>query len=116
VWPIDRTDQFSDWMSQLDADAKEALLKSLLILHEIGPSLGRPYVDTVKESRHKNMKELRVQNKLRVLRIFFAFDPDRSAILLIGGDKRGDRRFYQQMIPIADALLDKHLEKWRKRK
>ncbi|MBI4691711.1 MAG: type II toxin-antitoxin system RelE/ParE family toxin, partial [Nitrospirae bacterium] len=60
--------------------------------------------------------ELRVQNKQRIFRIFFAFDPDRSAILLIGGDKKGDSQFYQRMIPIADALLDKHLEKWRKEK
>ena len=59
------------------------------------------------------MKELRIQNRQRLFRILFAFDPDRQAILLVGGDKRGDKRFYQKMIPLADALLDEHLEKWR---
>ena len=114
MWTIDRTDEIAEWITSLDEDAIEVILRSLLILQELGPSLGRPHVDTVNNSRHKNMKELRVQNKQRVLRIFFAFDPDRKAILLIGGDKRKDKKFYERMIPLADELLDKHLEKWRK--
>jgi hypothetical protein len=116
MWIIDRTEEIAEWIKKLDEDAKEAILKSLLILQEIGPSLGRPYVDTINESKHKNMKELRIQNRQRLFRILFAFDPDRKAILLIGGDKRGDKRFYQKMIPIADALFDKHMEKWRRQK
>lgn len=59
------------------------------------------------------MKELRIQSKLRVFRIFFAFDPERKAILLIGGDKRGDKRFYKRMIPLADKLFDIYLIKLR---
>jgi hypothetical protein len=116
MWIIDRTEEIAEMIKKLDEDAKEAILKSLLILQEIGPSLGRPYVDTINESKHKNMKELRIQNRQRLFRILFAFDPDRKAILLIGGDKRGDKRFYQKMIPIADALFDKHTEKWRRQK
>src|SRR5208282_2494504 len=116
MWSIDRTDQISKWIKELDEDAKEVIFKGLLILREIGPSLGRPHVDTVKESRHKNMKELRIQNRQRVFRILFAFDPDRKAILLVGGDKRGDKRFYQTMVPRADYLFDEHLDKWRKLK
>jgi len=116
MWSIDRTDQISKWIKELDEDAKEVIFKGLLILREIGPSLGRPHVDTVKESRHKNMKELRIQNRQRVFRILFAFDPDRKAILLVGGDKRGDKRFYQTMVPLADYLFDEHLDKWRKLK
>jgi hypothetical protein len=116
MWIIDRTEEIAEWIKKLDEDAKEAILKSLLILQEIGPSLGRPYVDTINESKHKNMKELRIQNRQRLFRILFAFDPDRKAILLIGGDKRGEKRFYQKMIPIADALFDKHMEKWRRQK
>ena len=113
MWIIDRTDEIAEWIKKIDDDAKEAIFKSLLILQEIGPSLGRPYVDTIKESKHRNMKELRIQNRQRLFRILFAFDPDRKAILLIGGDKRGDKRFYQKMIPLADALFDMHMEKWR---
>jgi hypothetical protein len=114
MWTIDRTDEIAEWITkQLDDDAKEAIYKNLLILKKIGPSLGRPYVDSVKQSKHKNMKELRVQNKKRLFRIFFAFDPDRKAVLIIGGDKRGDKQFYQRLIPIADKLYDKYLEKRR---
>jgi hypothetical protein len=116
MWIIDRTEEIAKWIKNLDEEAKEAIFKSLLILQEIGPSLGRPHVDTIKESKHKNMKELRIQNRQRLFRILFAFDPDRKAILLIGGDKRGDKRFYQKMIPLADALLDEHMEKWRRQK
>ena len=89
MWVLERTDEVSEWILGLDDDAREAILKHLLILMEIGPSLGRPLVDSIKLSRHKSMKELRVQNKKRALRIFFAFDPSRKAILLIGETKRG---------------------------
>ncbi len=116
MWTVERTGQVAEWIKKLDEDAKEAIFKSLLILREIGPSLGRPHVDTVTKSRHKNMKELRVQNKQRLFRILFAFDYDRKAILLVGGDKRGDKRFYEKMIPLADALFDEHLAKWRRQK
>jgi len=109
MWKIERTDEIANWIQSLDEDAREAILKNLIILREIGPNLGRPYVDTIKQSRHKNMKELRVQNKLRLYRIFFIFDSDRQAILLIGGDKRGVKRFYEKMIPLADDLYDRIL-------
>jgi|SRR5208282_2905060 len=116
MWTVDRTEQLLEWIKELDEDAKEAIFKSLLILREIGPSLGRPHVDSIKESKHQNMKELRIQNRQRLFRILFAFDPDRNAILLVGGDKRGDKRFYHKMIPLADSLFDEHLDKWRKPK
>jgi hypothetical protein len=111
MWHIERTDEIVNWIKNIDDDAKETILKGLLILREIGPSLGRPYVDSVQKSRHPNMKELRVQSKQRVFRIFFVFDPKREIILLVGGDKRGGKKFYQKMIPIADRLYDRHLEK-----
>jgi len=71
--------------------------------------LKRPYSDTINGSRHSNMKELRTQHQGRPFRTFFAFDPSRTAILLIGGDKTGDNRFYDRMIPIADDLFDIYL-------
>ena len=80
------------------------------VLETYGPQLGRPLVDTVKGSRHKNMKELRVQSLGRPFRIFFAFDPKRQAVLLIGGNKTGDKTFYETMIRKADKLLDSFLE------
>lgn len=115
MWTLERTKEIADWVKNLDDDAKEAILKVLFILQKLGPSLGRPYVDTIKESKHQNMKELRIQNKKRVFRIFFVFDPKRKAILLVGGDKKGDKRFYKKMIPIADTLYDKYLLKMEKK-
>ncbi|MCK4765183.1 MAG: type II toxin-antitoxin system RelE/ParE family toxin, partial [Candidatus Aminicenantes bacterium] len=108
MWVIERTDEIAEWIIELDDDAREAIYKNLLILKAMGPTLGRPYVDSIKDSRYKNMKELRVQNKKKLFRVFFVFDPDRKAILLIGGDKRGDKRFYQRLIPIADNLYEKY--------
>ncbi len=70
MWTIQRTEEFSSWITGLDDDAKEAIYQSLLVLREIGPALGHPHVDTVKGSSFPNMKELRVQNKGRVFRIF----------------------------------------------
>jgi len=118
MWGIERTNEIAEWIKSLDDDAREAILKNLIILREISPALGMPYVDTIKQSRHKNMKELKVQNKMRLYRIFFKFDIDRQAILLIGGDKRGIKRFYEKMIPLADVLYYKILrsrkvKKWK---
>ena len=68
----------------------------------------------LKGSKHSNMKELRTQHQGRPIRTLFAFDPRRCAILLIGGDKAGDERFYERMIPLADRLYDEHLDMLRK--
>jgi len=110
MWNIERTQEAKEWIFQLDDDAKEAILKSLIILKEFGPKLGRPYVDTIKNSKYKNMKELRVQNKQRVFRILFIFDIKRSAVLLIGGDKKGNKDFYKEIIPLAEKLYEKYLK------
>ena len=70
MWEIKRTEELAKWTKTLD-DAREAILKNIIILKEIGPNLGRPHVDTLKQSWHKNMKELRIQNKKRLFRILF---------------------------------------------
>lgn len=80
------------------------------LLEQEGPNLGRPQADTVKGSKHSNMKELRCQISGDPYRVLFAFDLTRAAILLIGGNKGGDKRFYETMIPIADKLYDDHLK------
>lgn len=110
MWKVEYTDEFNVWWETLTADQQEAVRTSVAILREDGPSLGRPHVDTVKGSRHAQMKELRTQYRGRPLRTFFAFDPRRSAILLIGGDKTGKNRFYEEMLPIADRLYDEYLQ------
>jgi hypothetical protein len=114
MWEVEYTDEFGVWWDSLDANEQESLAASAELLRELGPNLPRPHADTLKGSRHSNMKELRTQHEGRPLRTLFAFDPRRSAILLIGGDKSGDDRFYEHMIPLADDLYDVHLETLRK--
>lgn len=110
TWEVEFTNEFEGWWQTLTEDEQESVSASVSLLRHLGPLLGRPHADTVKGSRHSNMKELRSQSKGRPLRTFFAFDPRRSAILLIGGDKTGDDRFYDRMIPMADRLYDEHLQ------
>ena len=85
-------------------------------MEQRGPNLPFPYSSGIYGSRHAHMRELRIQSSGKPLRIFYAFDPRRMAILLIGGDKTGDKRFYDRMIPIADDLYDEHLAELEKEK
>jgi hypothetical protein len=106
MWNVEVTDQFIEWWDSLTFEEQQTVTPAVDALAHHGPSLGRPTVDTVAGSRHPNMKELRI----RTTRVLFAFNPRRTAILLIGGDKR-DRwqAFYTEMIPLADDLFDEHL-------
>lgn len=106
-WDIEVTDEFDAWYAGLNPVDRDAVTTQVDKLEIEGPTMGRPGVDTVKGSKFPNMKELRVDRS--VIRIFFAFDPRRTAILLIGASKRGSGRFYERMISIADALYAEHL-------
>jgi len=88
---------------------QDRIAASVKLLADLGPSLPFPHSSGIKESRHQHMRELRVQSGGSPIRVFYAFDPRRSAILLIGGDKTGNDRFYQELVPVADALYDVHL-------
>ena len=116
MWEVEYSSEFSRWWGSLNGAEQESILISVHLLRQLGPLLGRPYADTVNGSRHPNMKELRTQHKGRPLRTLFAFDPRRKAILLIGGDKTGDARFYDRVIPLADRIYDEHLQNLRKRR
>ena len=109
MWEVEYTDEFGHWWETLTEDEQEALVVGVDLLRNLGPSLPRPHSDTIKGSKHSNMKELRSQCKGKPLRTLYAFDPRRRAILLIGGDKTGNDRFYDRMIPVADRLYDEHL-------
>lgn len=109
AWAVLFTDKFEHWWNGLTDDEQVDVAAKVGLLEEVGPALGRPNVDTVQGSRHVNMKELRIQHAGRPFRVLFAFDPNRSAILLLGGDKAGDPKWYERNIPIADRLYDDHL-------
>ncbi len=110
VWDVEYTDEFEQWWTSLTEDEQADVNAGVELLERHGPQLGRPHVDTLKGSKHSNMKELRTQSSGKPLRTFFAFDPRRTAILLIGGDKTGDKRFYDRMVPITDNLYDEYLK------
>ncbi len=113
VWAIEYTDEFGGWWEGLSEGEQESVRAAVLKLEEGGPSLGRPLVDTVSGSRHANMKELRPPSHGN-LRVLFAFDPRRTAILLIGGDKTGRwREWYEEAVPLADRLYEMYLEELR---
>ena len=114
MWDIEYTDEFGVWWATLPEDVQESLAHDIGVLEEVGPGLGRPQVDTLKGSRFANMKELRTQHRGEPYRTFFAFDPRRCAILLIGGNKGGDGRFYERYVPLADALYDEHLSQLKR--
>ncbi len=110
VWTVLFHDAFDQELFGLEPDLQDELLAHARLLAEFGPNLGRPTVDTLKGSRHTNMKELRFSWNGQVWRVAFAFDPLRQAILLVGGNKGGadQRRFYNRMIQIADQRYQDH--------
>lgn len=113
-WSVEYTDEFGEWWDSLAEDEHESLDASVRLLEDRGPNLGFPHSSGINGSKHSHMRELRTQHNGRPYRTLYAFDPLRSAILLIGGDKTGDDRWYEVHVPIADQLYDEHLEQLRK--
>jgi hypothetical protein len=109
-WVVLFAEEFAEWLDTLDAGLRKKIVGHVALLEQFGPNLGRPRVDTVRGSTYSNMKELRVQYQSEPWRILFAFDPRRNAILLVGGSKQGDKRWYEVHIPIADERFRRHLE------
>ena len=115
AWEVD-VELIDDWLKAVDDGTYDQVVAALKILTEHGPGLGRPLVDSITGSRHRNMKELRPGSSGRSeVRILFAFDPKRRAILLLAGDKQGAwAKWYRKNIPVADDRYDEHLEKLEK--
>jgi hypothetical protein len=110
-WTVLFHDEFDLEVQKLAEDLQDELLAHAMLLQEFGPQLGRPSVDTLKGSKHANMKELRFDWKRGVWRVAFAFDSKRQAILLAAGDKGGtdQKRFYRRLIATADRRFDGYL-------
>ena len=116
-WEVLFDPAFDTEFDALPTLVQDELLAQARVLEVFGPALGRPRVDTLKGSRHANMKELRFDADKGVWRVAFAFDPERRAILLVAGDKSGvsERRFYRQLIKKSDDRFDKHLDRMKGR-
>lgn len=116
-WSVQEHEEYTKWVEAQEADLQLEILAVLGLLEIKGPTLSRPHVDTITSSQHSNMKELRIQFRGEPWRILFAFDPTRSAILLLGGNKAGDADgWYKKNILIADRRFTQHLEKLRRKK
>lgn len=111
MWELITTDRFDAWYDALNDKDRTNVLAAMLVLRDRGPRLSRPHADTVNGSSFPNMKELRIQSRGKPIRVFYAFDPQRCAILLCGGNKSGiGNRFYREMISMADHEYTEHLK------
>ncbi len=115
-WEIEYTDEFEEWWELLTEVEQEDVGSIVDLLEKRGPQLPYPYSSGINSSKHNHMRELRIQYKGDPFRVLYAFDPRRSAILLIGGNKTGDDDWYDKNVPIADELYDTHLKEIKKTK
>jgi hypothetical protein len=109
-WDVEYTDEFGIWWETLSEREQIAVAVTVGLLERMGPGLPFPHSSAVHGSRHGNMRELRTQCDGCPLRTLYAFDPRRVAILLIGGDKTGNDRWYEVFVPVADRLYAGHLK------
>ena len=109
-WEIEYTDEFGAWWDSLTESEQEDVAAAVELLEQKGPQLPYPFSSGISGSKHDHMRELRIQHAGRPYRTLYAFDPRRMAILLIGGDKTGNKRWYEEHIPIADRLYDEHIQ------
>lgn len=109
-------DEFEPEFDVLHEDVQTEILALARLLQQFGPQLGQPRVDTLNGSRHANMKELRFSAADGGWRVAFAFDTQRTATLLVAGDKSGvsEKRFYRELIRKADARFDAHLARLKR--
>ena len=114
AWNVEYTDEFEVWWNALDEGAQEDVYAGVRLLEERGPTQRHPHSSGIATSRHAHMRELRVQSGGDPLRVLYAFNPLRTAILLLGGVKTGNDRWYEEHVPIADRLYDVHLDELRK--
>jgi hypothetical protein len=114
VWEVEGTDEFASWWASLSEAEQKDVAFVVELLTQRGPTLEYPYSSAVTTSRHSHMRELRARHRGRPYRVLYAFDPRRTAILLLGGDKTGDDRWYEVNVPKADATYDQYLAELKK--
>jgi len=114
-YEVEVSDEFRDWYEPLSEAEQNSVERVVLMLMEAGPALAFPYSSGIQGSKFSHMRELRIQHEGRPYRVLYAFDPTRSAFLILGGDKTGDDRWYEKMVPKADAILEEHLKSLKKR-
>ena len=114
AWDAEYTDEFGKWWGTLTENQQDSITATVELLIEYGPQLKFPHSSSIEGSKYSHMRELRVQSGGNPIRIFYAFDPRRIAILLTGSGKKGKDRFYEEYIPVADKLYTQHIEDLKK--
>ena len=113
-WNVEYTNEFESWWKTLSESEQEDIVAVVTLLEERGTQLAFPFSSSIEISKYSHMRELRIQSQSNPIRVLYAFDPRRTVILLIGGNKRGDKRWYKVHVPIADKLYEEHLEELEK--
>jgi hypothetical protein len=108
-WEVVITDECRGWYEALSEEEQDSVDFGVSLIQRMGPSLKRPYADIIHGSTFANLKELRVQHAGRPYRVLFIFDPKRNAVLLIGGDKTGNDRWYEEFVPKAESIYREYL-------
>ena len=111
---VEYSDEFGAWWEGLTEGEQESVAASVGLLERKGPSLPFPYSSGIERSRHGHMRELRVQHAGDPYRVLYAFNPRRKALLLVGGNKGGDDRWYEKAVPLADRIYDQHLRELKR--
>lgn len=114
AWEVEYTDEFGAWWDTLIEEEQDSIDAIVGLLESLGPALPYPYSSDVRSSRHGQMRELIIQHAGDPYRVLYAFDPRRTAVLLIGGNKAGRDRWYEEFVPVADRLYDEHIEMLKK--
>ncbi|HYR42478.1 MAG TPA: type II toxin-antitoxin system RelE/ParE family toxin [Terriglobia bacterium] len=114
MWDVEYSDVFGEWWDGLSEAEQEDVDAYVRLLERFGPTLKFPHSSSIAGSQYSHMRELRIQHAGRPYRVLYAFDPRRSAFLLLGGDKTGKDRWYEVHIPIADKLYSEHLKQLKK--
>jgi len=109
AWEIEGTEEFQAWFSALTSAERISVAAKIDLLEEEGPSLGRPHADTLKGSKLTNLKELIIQHAGNPYRVIFAFDPRRTAVLLLGG-RKADSKWYKTAVPEAGKIYERYLQ------
>jgi hypothetical protein len=113
-WNIEYTNEFEIWWKTLKESEQEDVGSIVRLLEENGAQLKFPFSTGIESSKYSHMRELRVQSQSNPIRVLYAFDPRRTAILLIGGNKKGNTRWYDVYVPIADKLYEEYIRELKR--
>lgn len=114
MWEVEYTDEFGQWWGILTEDEQVDVAACVGLLEQHGPDLRFPYSSGINGAKYTHLRELRTQHQGKPYRVLYAFDPRRTAILLIGGNKTGDDRWYDVHVKKADDLYETHLKSLKK--